>query len=82
MNTDIVYRYLPEKGPRSPYVVGAPARDIAEWELMADPDLEAVIVANMATSGAIYAKVEPVKKVTKRADVEVVAPVEDASNAP
>lgn len=61
-NTDIVYRYLPEKGPRAPYVVGVPARDIAEWELMADPDMEAIILANMQTGGAIYSRVLPVEK--------------------
>lgn len=64
-NTDIVYRYLPERGPRAPYVVGVPARDIAEWELMADPDMEAIILANMQTPGAIYAKNEPVKAAAK-----------------
>ena len=79
MNTDIVYRYLPEKGPRAPFVVGVPARDIAEWELFADPDMEAIIVANMATNGAIYAIAAPkVTKVAKVAKAVDVVAVEDA----
>ena len=62
-NTDIIYRYLPEKGPRSPFVVGVPARDIQEHELFADPDLQEAIEQNIKTPGAIYGKVE--KKVAK-----------------
>lgn len=76
-NTDIVYRYLPERGPRAPYVVGVPARDIAEWELMADPDMEAIILANMQTPGAIYAKNEPVKTAAKTTNKVVDVKVEE-----
>lgn len=65
MNTDIVYKYLPDKGPRAPFVVGVPARDIAEHELFADPDLEAIILANIKSPGAIYSKVEPAKAAQK-----------------
>lgn len=74
MSTDIVYKYLPKKGPRAPFVVGVPARDIAEWELFADPDMEAIIIGNIASSGAIYAKVEAPKapKVSKVEKAEKV----------
>lgn len=78
MNTDIIYRYLPEKGPRSPFVVGVPARDIAEHEVFADPDLQAAIEANIATTGAIYEKVEP-KKTGKAAKVDKPEPVEGST---
>lgn len=54
MNTDIVYKFIGEKGS---FVVGAPARDIQEWEVMADPEIGAVVEANLRTSGAIYSKV-------------------------
>jgi hypothetical protein len=78
--TNIIYRYLPEKGPRAPYVVGVPARDITDIDLLDDPDMEAIIVANMATAGAIYAiaapKVTKVAKVAKAATVDVVEDVD------
>lgn len=54
MNTDIVYKFIGERGS---FVVGAPARDIQEWEVMAEPEIGAIVESNMKTSGAIYAKV-------------------------
>lgn len=76
MNTDIVYRYLHERGPRSPYVPGIPARDIAEHELFENPDWQEIIDGNIASTGPIYAKVEPMKAKTKT--VSKAEPVEDA----
>jgi len=80
MNTDIVYRYLPEKGPRAPFVVGVPARDIAEWEVKDNPEIGNIVEANMATPGAIYEiaapKVTKVAKVGKAATVDVVEDVD------
>lgn len=69
MNTDIVYKFTGEKGS---FVVGAPARDIAEWEVMAEPEIGAVVEANLRTSGAIYSKVA---KVASKATKAVVEPV-------
>ncbi len=81
MNTDIAYKYLPERSYNSPFVSGLPARDIAEWEVKADPDMEALILANMETPGAIYAKVEPAKvSKTSKAKSEDVPVVEASSD--
>jgi hypothetical protein len=77
--TNIIYRYLPEKGPRAPFVVGVPARDIAEWELFADPGMEAIIVANMATSGAIYAIAAAKSTKTAKVATETATPAEDVA---
>lgn len=78
MNTDIVYKFTGEKGS---FVVGAPARDIAEWEVMAEPEIGKVVESNMQTRGAIYAKVTKAAG-KKRGDVvEVVEPVEVAPSA-
>lgn len=63
MNTDIIYKFIGEPGS---FVVGAPARDIQEWEVVADPEIGKVVEANMQTRGPIYAKVaKPVGKATK-----------------
>jgi hypothetical protein len=75
MNTDIIYKFIGERGS---FVVGAPARDIAEWEVMADPEIGEVVEANMKTSGAIYSKV--VKTVSK--PTKVVEPVVVAEDKP
>jgi len=76
LNTDIVYKFVGERGS---FVVGAPARDIQEWEVMADPEIGKVVEANMRTSGAVYSKVAKASKATKVA--EPVAVVEDKPNA-
>jgi glutathione peroxidase-family protein len=68
LNTDIVYKFTGERGS---FVVGAPARDIAEWEVMAEPEIAKVVEANMKTTGAIYSKVA---KVTTKATKAAVAP--------
>lgn len=72
MNTDIVYKFIGERGS---FVVGAPARDIAEWEVMAEPEIGAVVEANLRTSGAIYSKVAKVVTKAAKAVVEPVAEV-------
>ena len=71
MNTDIIYKFTGEQGS---FVVGAPARDIAEWEVMADPEIGAVVEANMKTPGSVYEKVGKPSKGKGRGDV-VEAPV-------
>jgi len=76
LNTDIIYKFTGERGS---FVVGAPARDIAEWEVMADPEIGKIIESNMRTPGAVYSKVAKASKATKVA--EPVAVVEDKPNA-
>lgn len=75
MNTDIVYKFIGEPGS---FVVGAPARDVAEWEVMAEPEIGATIDANIANGGGLYTKVGKASK--KRGEV-VEAPVEVAPSA-
>lgn len=76
MNTDIVYKFIGEKGS---FVVGAPARDIAEWEVMADPEIGTVVEANLRTSGAVYSKVAKAGKGKGRGEsLPVLA--EDSTN--
>lgn len=77
MNTDIAYRYLPERGPRAPYVPGLPARDIAEWELLANDGWQALLDGNIESSGAIFEKVEPARKAKTVSKVEAVDVVEE-----
>ena len=74
MNTDTAYKFIGTPGSFVTADIPVPARDIAEWEVMQDAALRAVIEANIATSGAIYERVEPavVAKKTAKQPVNVV----------
>lgn len=77
MNTDIVYRYIHDRtNPRAPYVSGLPAKDIVEWELLANDGWRASIEANIATKRPCWEKVEP--KPTKTAKAAKAAVADDA----
>ena len=80
MNTDIVYKFVGERGS---FLVGAPARDIAEWEVMADPDMGDVVEANIANGGGLYQKVgKPSKGRGRSETVEAVAEPVATQGAP
>jgi len=71
LNTDIVYKFVGERGS---FVVGAPARDIAEWEVMAEPEIGVIVEANISHGGGLYEKVAKPSKGKARGEV-VEAPV-------
>lgn len=75
LNTDIIYKFTGERGS---FVVGAPARDIAEWEIMADPEIGKVVEANMQTRGPIYSRVT--KQASKKRGESLPVLAEDGTN--
>lgn len=54
MNTDIAYKWIGEEGS---FLIGAPARNIYDWEVAQDPEMAANIDRNIDNGGGLYEKV-------------------------
>lgn len=74
-NTTIAYKYLHERGVKSPYVPGLPARDILEHELLSEPGWQELLETHVTNDGSVYERV-PAKKTSKT--TTIAEPVADA----